>query len=181
MERKKKNPTNDNHSIINPPLPFPSPRRPLIRHTPRSGFPLSVAVRRQRQRQFLLCYHAGVESRAVDPGDGFGVCGAEGRVGGGEARGEGESGEADLRWGGEVEKWIVFGGWRVCILGEDCLCMGCIALLLERFRSWKKKKDVNVVTSGMRCMSKQGDALHWKRGRYHEGLWKRKFVEILRP
>jgi hypothetical protein len=55
-----------------------------------------VAVRRQWQRQFLLRHHAGVESCSLDPGNGFGVCGAEGRVGGREAGGEGQGGEADL-------------------------------------------------------------------------------------
>jgi phosphatidylinositol glycan class U len=65
-------------SIINPPLPLPRPRRPLIRDFAGPGFPLPVAVRRQRQRQLLLRHHAGVEFGVVDLGDGFGVCGAEG-------------------------------------------------------------------------------------------------------
>lgn len=55
-----------------------------------------MAVRGQRQRQFLLRHHVGMESRAVDIGDGSGVRGAEGRVGGREAGGEGQGGEADL-------------------------------------------------------------------------------------
>jgi hypothetical protein len=109
FKKQKQQNTNMRASIINPPLPLPRPRRALIRHTLRPRFPLFVVVRRQRQRQFLLRHHAGVESRVVDLGDGFGVCGAEGRVGGGEARGEGQGGETDLRR--VVEMWTR--GWIV--------------------------------------------------------------------
>ena len=83
-------------SLLNPPLPLPRPRRPFVRHAPGPGLPLPVAVRRQRQRQLLLRHHAGVEPRAADPRDRSGVRGAAGRVGGREARGEGQGGEADL-------------------------------------------------------------------------------------
>lgn len=76
-------------SLINPPLPLPRPRRPLIRHIVRSRFPLLVVIRGQRQRQFLLRHHAGVESRTAHIRDGCGVCGAEGRVGSREAWDEG--------------------------------------------------------------------------------------------
>lgn len=66
------------YSLVNPPLPLPRPRRSLVRHPPGPGFPLLMVIRRQRQRQFLLRHHAGVESGVVDSGDGFGICGAEG-------------------------------------------------------------------------------------------------------
>ena len=73
-----RNPPNEYLSLFNPPLPLSRSRRHLIRHFVRPGFPLLMVIRRQRQREFLLRYHAGVEFGAVDLGDGFGVCGAQG-------------------------------------------------------------------------------------------------------
>lgn len=63
-----------NTSLLHPPLPLPSPRRHLIRHPTRPGVPLPVVVRRQRQCEFLLRHHAGVEFGAADSRDGLCVC-----------------------------------------------------------------------------------------------------------
>jgi hypothetical protein len=89
-------PLTQQKSLLNPPLPLPSSRRSTLRHPPRPSFPLLVAVRRQRQREFLLRYHAGVESGFADFRNGSRVCFAQRRVGEREAGGCGESGEADL-------------------------------------------------------------------------------------
>ena len=65
-------------SYINPPLPLPGPRGTPLRHSAWPGFPLPVAVRRQRQRQLLLRHHAGVEPGFADPRDGLRLRGFEG-------------------------------------------------------------------------------------------------------